>query len=319
MFHGMDVEQMRDHAQRIRAAQRRLEESRRLLDSRIRALGAHWVGPDAEEFRQSWESGPDAAWRTLLDQLEQRATSAEQEADAQDSASQADGAGARDSTGDSAAGAGLPPGASGTGMSPLGLRDEDSPDDLTIDPAVAGAWKNTEYTDRGKIMYELVKQEFAQYGLAPPRMAWFQADTRRTVDVIDKGRWDQGNYTVYFNEWALHDPSMLLTVAHEARHAAQHAAVTPSAKDFSVIPLPGSMAVTRLLLMAQHDVEVTEFAGWWENLQAYRTSEEIGFEAYQAQPVEQDARRASADYNEELTLQELQDLQARAGVPITEP
>lgn len=88
-FYGMDTQQVRDHSAACRAGATRIEQLRGSLDASVSAV--EWVGPDADAFRDQWVQLSSQRIGGLLEQLEQRATLLEGEADQQDVVSDRDG------------------------------------------------------------------------------------------------------------------------------------------------------------------------------------------------------------------------------------
>lgn len=118
-FWGMDTEQVREHAERLRTASGQVEDLRGRLETLVR--GVSWEGPDAEDFRGRWEELAAGRLTATLEQLEASGERALGEADQQDVVSDADGTESGPAENPST----LPPGQGGDG--PGGYRSTDNP------------------------------------------------------------------------------------------------------------------------------------------------------------------------------------------------
>src|SRR5699024_10574723 len=87
---GMEVDEDRGIAQRMRESQRRLAAEQETLQGRMAAMPQIWRGGDAEAFRDRWDSQVAPVWRDALDLLQRMAQSAEEHAAEQDVASEPD-------------------------------------------------------------------------------------------------------------------------------------------------------------------------------------------------------------------------------------
>lgn len=84
-FYGMDTEQVRQSAEDLEQASRRLEGIIDDLHASISAVD--WVGPDADSFRDSWQGTRQLAESTVLSELPRRSGELEEHAEEQDEAS----------------------------------------------------------------------------------------------------------------------------------------------------------------------------------------------------------------------------------------
>lgn len=82
---GADVNELRSAARRLDAEADRIEHSVRRITERITATW--WQGPDAESFRQDWNSSHQSRMRALCDQLRRSAMDCRRHADEQQRAS----------------------------------------------------------------------------------------------------------------------------------------------------------------------------------------------------------------------------------------
>src|SRR5699024_11532392 len=62
-FQGMEVDEVRDLAQRMRESQQRLAAEQETLQGRMAAIPQIWRGGDAEAFRDRWDSQVAPVWR----------------------------------------------------------------------------------------------------------------------------------------------------------------------------------------------------------------------------------------------------------------
>ncbi|MFC7374848.1 MULTISPECIES: WXG100 family type VII secretion target [unclassified Brachybacterium] len=88
-FYGMDTEQVRSHADRLRHVSGDVQGLRERLDAVIRSTA--WEGPDAEDFRGRWDDLAATHLSTLCDDLTTLGDRALGEADEQDVVSDRDG------------------------------------------------------------------------------------------------------------------------------------------------------------------------------------------------------------------------------------
>lgn len=84
-FTGMDVEQVRQLAQRMNQSAQQITEIQQQLTSELQ--GAPWVGPDREQFLGEWEGTHVPALQNTVTGLEEAAQKAERNASEQESTS----------------------------------------------------------------------------------------------------------------------------------------------------------------------------------------------------------------------------------------
>lgn len=307
-FQGMDVDQVRDLAQRMTTAQQRLSEEHDVIQGRMAAIPEIWRGGDAEDFRNRWESQVSSAWQSALDSLLQQAESARTNADEQDAASDADGAGA-----------GTGPG----GTQSVRDINDDGAGDVPVDGEVTDAWSEMDPEHQQAVLQEMVEQEFARYGMDPVEIQWFYEEPDPDTNLVTFGSWNEGDQALKMNEYLLHNPNLMLTTVHEVRHAAQHEFIEQTDPGFwDFLPWNDSQAGDYEAIEAEHGVTREEIEAWRENFEGdnYKsTAKGDTFEEYESQPVEVDAREREDEFaGEELTMEQLQQYQADAGVPVNE-
>lgn len=89
-FQGMDPEQMRAHAERLRSASGSIENLKSRLDGAVQAV--RWEGRDAEGFRSAWSDGTAERLRAVSHELTALGEQAGAESEQQDAASAPDAA-----------------------------------------------------------------------------------------------------------------------------------------------------------------------------------------------------------------------------------
>ncbi|HIY25026.1 MAG TPA: hypothetical protein H9837_12125 [Candidatus Brachybacterium merdigallinarum] len=301
MFIGMEVDQVRQHAQRITDAEATLRERFELLQTDVRSSEAFWRGPDADSFRADWEALGSTSYEPTLTRLTETATRAQDDAEEQDAASGNDAGGSGEGAADPS----------------LTIQDGQPGDpgyEVEIDPEVEAAWADLEEHERKAIIDELIRREFEEYGLEPPEVVYF--DDPGDEDGILLGSWNEGDQVMRLNEneAVLASPNILNTVVHEARHAAQYEMIDRVNQDWGNIPLVSDARENfeYWQIEREHGITREEIEAWEENYYGdpgYKSSEEYGFEEYEDQPVERDAREAGEEYVEDLTPEDLEDLQ----------
>jgi uncharacterized protein YukE len=325
-FVGMETDQGRDHAQRLRTAGQRMDEVCTTLDSEIRASTTSWIGPDAEGFRGRWSAGTAPLLRQLVDELQRCAATLERDADQQDEAS------ASDTAGQGAGGEVGPDG--GRGSAPPGARHGGGGDGQ-VSPEVAAAWEDMDEPDRERVLREIAKQELAKYG-APELDLYFDPDTGVLGYWTPFDGWHplRGEHIV-IDESTLGDPDVMNTVAHEARHAAQNQWV----EDTEAPPgwqfwREDESAAEYDRIEREHGVTQEEIEAWRENEDDYVPPPEDPqpaadapqeehdawkeeYDAYREQPLEEDAFDTGDEFAEGMTMDDLRRYQEDAGVPVS--
>ena len=307
-FQGMEVDEVRDLAQRMRESQQRLAAEQETLQGRMAAIPQIWRGGDAEAFRDRWDSQVAPVWRDALDLLQRTAQSAEEHAAEQDVASEPD-SGAPD---------GGASGGDGTGgMGDIGFTSDEGAGDVPMDQDIQDAWQQMSAEDRRAVLQEMVDQEFERYGMKPVDITFF---TEPPEDgMITYGSWTDGSGTLKLNEYVLDNPDLMLTTVHEVRHAAQHEFVDQTESFWDFLPwVDHDEDYDRI--EEEHGISREEIESWRENFDDYKsTSNGDSFEEYQNQPVEVDAREREDEFaGDELTFEQLQEYQHDAGVDVSE-
>ncbi|WP_062947353.1 WXG100 family type VII secretion target [Brachybacterium sp. sponge] len=323
---GMDTAQGEAHAERLRAAGERLEERHGVLDALVRASEAIWRGPDAERFRADWISGASQLLREQCTALEAAGTLLDEEAEQQETASQGE-------RGDGASG-GSRAGSSGT-ASGRGRRAGGGGDGK-VSQEVADAWAAMDPPEQKRVLREIAAQELERQGVDDVPVFfddlsedgalgfWYEFDIRHPL---------RGEH-IQIDENHVSDPDSLNTVAHEARHAAQDNWVEetdgPPAWQFW---REDDSAEDYERIEEEHGVTQEEIEAWRENDRDYEDgptdpqppedapqSEKDAwneeYEAYREQPLEDDAFDEGDEFAEDITLEELQQYQLDAGVPV---
>lgn len=304
-FLGMDVEAVRAEAQRVRTAQQRLADEHQALHQRILQSHEFWIGSDADQFRERWTATTSPQWEGALDRLLHTADTAESEVDQQDAASTADGDGATSDGGDGAARTAY----------------DGEAGDVPIDPDVRNAWMNDmNEQQRRAVLQEMVDQEFERYGMEPVDITYFYEEPDPDSNLVTFGSWSEDGQTLKLNEYLLSNPDLMLTTVHEVRHAAQHEFIEQTDPGlFDWLPGVDSKADDYERIEEDYGITRDEIEAWRENFDGDNyISPDEDFEAYQAQPVEVDAREREDGFAGDLTFEELQRYQRDAGVPVSE-
>lgn len=306
-FQGMDVDQVRDHAQRMTTARQHLLEEHDAVQDRMATLTEIWRGGDAEELRGRWESQIAPAWQGMLEQLLGQAESASTHAEEQDTASAADGADVGTDSG-------------GT----QSVRDfADEAGDVPVDPQVAAAWRAMTPEQQRAVLEEMVEQEFRRYGIDPVDVTWFSEQPDPDTGLVTFGSWNGGDRVLRLNEAMLDQPGLMLTTVHEVRHAAQHEFVQQTEPEFwDFLPFVDSQADDYAAIEEEHGITREEIEAWRENSRPgnYKSTDNGDtYEEYRSQPVEVDAREREDEFaGEELTMDKLRQYQEAAGVEVDE-
>lgn len=324
---GMDTAQGEAHAERLRAAGERLEERHDLLDALVRASETIWRGPDADRFRADWSTGASRLLREQCTALESAATLLEEEAEQQENASQGDrGDGESGGSGASSSGS-----ASGRG------RRAGGDGDGTVSQEVADAWTAMDPPEQKRVLQEIVAQELERQGVHDvpvyfddlpddgPAGFWYEFDFWHPL---------RGEHIVLDDSYVA-NPDSLNTAVHEARHAAQDNWIeetdSPPAWQFW---REDDSAAEYERIEEEHGVTQEEIEAWRENDKDYEEgpsggpppddapqSEKDAWNeeeaAYREQPLEEDAYEEGDEFAEDITLEELQQYQRDAGVPVT--
>ena len=303
-FQGMDVEDVRDFAHRLREAQRRLTQEHEKVQGHMDSVPEIWHGDDAEDFRSRWDSQVGAAWHDALEALLRTATSTDAHATEQETAS--DATDRRSGGGD------------------IGdVRDitDDGPGSVPINREVREAWAAMTPEERKAVLQEMVNQEFARYDMDPVDITFFSEGPDED-GLITFGSWnDFWNGTLKLNEYVLDDPNLMLTTVHEVRHAAQYEFIDQTEGFWDFLPwVDDSHQEDYDRIEEDYGVTREEIESWRENFKDYKSTKKGDtFEEYENQPVEVDARTREDEFaRDELTFEQLQQYQRDAGVPVSE-
>lgn len=179
-----------------------------------------------------------------------------------------------------------------------------------VDPEVQADWREMTDAERRAALASMAEELADLYGLEDYEMIISDLEDQDGDGVDDDpgsdlhGYWSEDQKEMHLDSTELADPSVINTLAHELRHAAQHENVRDAdpgvvddvligagLKDDPFDPPPG---ITR------DDVE-----GWDANFDDYQTYADDGWDAYLDQPVEEDAREAGETYLEDLGPEDL--------------
>ena len=313
-FLGMDVQQVEQHAERMRRGREELGDRLQALDGAVRASQGFWHGPDAETFRDRWGTVHSSLGLPALEQLSRRATSLERDAEEQETASAPEGTG----------------GGGGRGTAADVARDGSDDDRGTVDPEVAAAWEDMTDEERREVAQEIVDAEFEKYGMDPVEIDF--------DDIDGNGFWREGilgiGRTLKIDENELADPDILHTLAHEVRHAAQHEFIERTEPSYSILGSDKNQEFEEI--EDEYGVTREEIESWEDNFGPFsyksppdRPDDDAGpeewdeyheeFDEYLDQPVEVDARGGGRGFVEGTSLEDLQEFQREAGVPVSDP
>lgn len=335
-FVGMETDQGREHAERLRVAAQHLESMRTGLDGGIQASTSTWVGPDAEDFRGRWSSGVAPLFQQLVDDVTRCGATLEEDAEQQDTASASDAAG-QGAGGGNGRGAGSGDGRGTDGgkrAAPPGARPEGGGEGK-VNPEIARAWKDMDREDQERVLQEIARQELEAYG-APELTVHFDSDTGYSGYWTESGglRFWRGEHIV-IDDAVVSNPDSLNTVAHEARHAAQNQWIEDTDAPSSwELWAEDSSAEEYERIEREHGVTQEEIEAWRENDKDYKSypddpqppddapqeehdawNEE--YEAYREQPLEEDAFDTGDEFAEGMTMDDLRQYQRDAGVPVS--
>src|SRR6478752_6070325 len=170
---GNDPAELRALAQAMRAAGQHLSTTWQTMDGRLGT--APWTGPDAERFRADWHQRLRPSLTSVTTMLDQTCSALLGNADEQDRASAADGAG---STGS--------PNRAARDYLDQGLRA------AGIDPAT---WNPSTGVDGNRATVEAVYAYYSQLYRDNPEMAW--AGMAGIATLLDAGKLDQQAYDAW--------------------------------------------------------------------------------------------------------------------------
>lgn len=310
-FTGMDVDQVRGHAERVTTDRGRLQELLARLDGEVQRSAGFWVGPDGDGFRFAWTDGALRGGADLLSLLSRAAADLSRHADEQDQASEGTTVGS--------------PG--GAGGAVRGAADVRSPFDDPrsrgeVAPDVAEAWSDMGPGDREDVTRAMIEAELERYGLEDASIVF-------TDEITGNGRaTNEDPLLIEIHEDRLADPGLLHTLAHEVRHGAQFQAIEDTEPGFwDFLPWNDSTAEDYERLEEDHGFTREEIDDWRENFEQgnYENppqeeqnltpeQEDAQWDRYLDQPVEVDAREGGREFVEGMTMDELHAYQDAAGV-----
>lgn len=297
-FLGMDVDDVRTYAERLRDAQGRIADRRAELEGSMARLQESWRGPDAEAFRQTWDQSIIPKWSDALEGLQRMADTAVADAEEQDVVSGIDGS---RSPGD-----GL---SSTQTISDIG-------DNGQIDENVRSDWSDMEENDQKLVLQEMVDQEFQRYGMEPVEIEYFYEEPDPKTGLVTFGSWNEETQTLRLNEYLLDHPELMLTTVHEVRHAAQNEFIEQTEPGFwDFLPFVDSKKEDYERIEQENGITREEIEAWRENFEPGNyISPDEDFQGYQNQPVEVDAREQEDRFADGLTEEELERYKRNAGV-----
>lgn len=327
MFLGMNPDQAREFAGRIDAAQQRLASHATPLDGQVRASEGFWVGEDADVFRMSWSSGAGRLLELVCGDLAQRSATLTEEVEQQDTASAAETSGGAASDGTS--GEGNPRGAR------FGPYDDDilpgDPENVSMEVAIA--WHQMSEEDKQRVLEEIVEQELKRQGVDTEVTVHFDNIRNGSAGYWKEHDLFRGEHIVIDEDWAW-NPYAMNIAAHEARHAAQDNWVEQTEPPGWRFWQEDTSEAELERIEREYGVTPEEIEAWRENDRDYhggpdgprppdsapqeeRDAWEAEDEEYQNQPLEKDAVDTAGSFAEGMTLEEFQQYQRDAGVPVT--
>lgn len=216
MFQGMQTEQGRQHAERMRAAHSSLQQQWDGLHQQVTSIDVHWRGPDAEAFTQQWAT-VHAGGIEVLEHLQELVHELIEHAQQQDQSSAADDhwAGAAPGSTPGERRENGPPWIPGAAFNPG--------DGVTTmnDPAIQKAWEGMSDRERRAVLREVVKDELEAYGINA--RGWFPSvETRFFPGWMNGGAISLPTGVIYLSNDLLKSPYGLQIAAHEARHQVQY-------------------------------------------------------------------------------------------------
>lgn len=324
MFLGMNPHQVSEFAARIDAAQQRLTSHATTLDGQVRASEGFWVGADAEGFRMSWSSGAGRLLEQVCGDLAQHSATLSEEVEQQNTASAAETPGSGASGKENLSGA------------RFGPYDDQilpgDPDNVSMEVAIA--WHQMSNEEKQLVLEEIVEQELERQGTEAEITVHFD-DIR---DGGPAGYWKEhdlfrGEHIVIDEDWAW-NPYSINIAAHEARHAAQDNWVEQTEGPGWQFWREDTSEAEYERIEREHGVTREEIEAWRENDRDYhggpdgprppdtapqeeRDAWEAEYQEYLDQPLEEDAFDTGGSFAEDMTLEEFQQYQRDAGVPVT--
>lgn len=313
-FLGMDVDQSRSHADRLRSGQQTLTERMEPLEQSVRASLEHWVGADGDAFRAEWDARVAPRLRETVEGLGRLATDLDGEADAQDEASNpTDGGHGGGGSGGDAPASRVSPKDTGGGSNPA-LSEE-----------FRNQWDQLSDEDKKAVAEEMVKEYLARYGMDAEDVRFVELDPNHLGTWYESWGPYNGGDGFFDIEWKsrgmdinqdlLNDPDRLFdTLAHEARHAVQHEMIDETNPAWWDNPLfRDDTSDDYARIEEEYGITHEEIDAWRENFDDYKRPED-DFQAYEDQPVEVDAREAGREEVDQLDTEDLERYKDKAGV-----
>ena len=206
-------------------------------------------------------------------------------------------------------------------QAPQGVADDEEYGKL--DPKIEEEWKNLTPEERKKILQAIADEEFAKNGMKAPQISFENADETLY------GVWREGKGELMLNQFLLEDAvrgdldypdrarSAINTVAHEARHAEQHALVDRHnlivhSSGLPILPVGYERELER------HNTTRTEVEEWNYDMTRAFWRDFFGMKddyyTYYHQSIEVDAREAGRDFVNSMTLEDFHKYKRKAGV-----
>ncbi|GAB3198544.1 hypothetical protein GCM10027062_12960 [Nocardioides hungaricus] len=185
------------------------------------------------------------------------------------------------------------------------------------DPRVARDWAAMSTDERRAVLEDMAEDLADEYGLDDFTVNIEDLEDQDGDGVDDDpsldlhGYWSESDRGLYLDSNELDDPSLINTMAHEVRHAAQN----ELARDAD----PGWLDQRLIDLGVKDDpwdppagVTREEAREWGDNFDDYQVAED-DFDAYYNQPVEVDARDSGEEYLDDLDAGDLAEHRREAG------
>lgn len=323
---GMSSEQVREHAADVQRAVAMLGTRWDELADVVRRRETFWRGPDADRFSEEWTRVGDLHG-AALERLRWSGEELGRHAEEQDQASAAGGDGAGGSTqpADPVAGAGRAaflPSLLGVAFNPGdGVPSGD-------DPAIQEAWQEMSEEDRKAVLREVVADELEAYGieaeglLAEVEVRFFPAWMNRGAISLETG-------IIYLSDALLESPYGLQIAAHEARHQVQYEMIRRTDADPWDWITGDDNSEEYAQVEEEYGFTREEIEQWRHEFEPWNyefppigdpadPAYEEQMQRYENQEVEVNAREREREFADEFTVEDLQEAQRDAGVPVSD-
>lgn len=271
-MYGADVAQLRALARQFDDVADRLESTSVDVSNSIKISA--WVGPFAVSFRLSWDSAHRVKLGRASGVLRENALKLRKNADDQERVSAREVA------------------------SHASSRKEEEYG--VVDPQVAEYWRSLSTSERVAILRRMAQLYADRYGVRPPDVRFEDLDDGNGNSL---GYWSEQNQRLVLDTTDLADPTYAInTLAHEMRHAGQHEMfrdASPGAADVEQGYVSG--------VWSHSEVSADDARRWGENFDRYQTPDK-DFKKYWSQPVEVDARAAGRNAVNNITVEQLREL-----------